>query len=715
MSTLSSQSLASTTPDVPTFFHAPQSVVVFGASDSPDKVGGRPIHYLMSMGYTGRIFPINPGRQVVQGLAAYPNIAALPEVPEVAVIAVGGARAVDAVAQAAAAGTMGCVILASGFAEAHDEQGIAWQEEMVATSRAAGMRLVGPNSQGLANFGTGAVLSFSTMFTECPPQDGAVAIVSQSGGMCAVPYGLLRERGIGVRYVHGTGNDSDVTTAEMISAVLEDPEVRIVLTYVEGVADVAAFERAARRALERGVPIVALVGGRSAEGARAAASHTGSLASDRVVIDAFMARLGIRRVDSMTELVESVEVYLQGGKVTGTELSVITNGGGVCVISSDHASTYGLPLATFSPETEAAITATLPAFASPTNPVDITGALLSDSSLVRKVLDCVQVGVDGDVFMISIPVSGRGYDIEEFASAAADFVARMKAPLVVVTPQPRIAALYRAHGLPVYEDEGHAIRALAGYVHHDRQRKVAATMSSLDLRQPAAQGSVLLNEADSLAVLAPVGDVVDHVLTNDAASAAAAYEQFGGRRVVLKGCTTSVSHKSDFGLVELGLESAEEVRAAADRILAAMEKHGFVADGLLVEAMEAGAFEVMVGAHRDATYGAVVIVGAGGKYIEAVPDFATLLPPFGREEVAMAIKGLRLAPLLEGVRGEEPVDIDAWVDLAVSVGDLMVAKDSVIESLDANPVLLVRDVGGTRAVIADAVVVQRQPPGAGPW
>jgi acyl-CoA synthetase (NDP forming) len=426
-----------------------------------------------------------------------------------------------------------------------------------------------------------------------------------------------------------------------------------------------------------------------------------------------MKRLGIRRVDSMTELVESAELYLQGGEVTGPELTVITNGGGVCVISSDHAGTYGLPLATFSAETEAAITAALPTFASPTNPVDITGALLSDSSLVRKVLDCVQVGIDGDVFMISIPVSGRGYDIDEFALAAADFVARMKAPLVVVTPQPRVAALYRAHGLPVYEDEGHAIRALAGYVHHDQQRKAAATMSSLDLRSPR-QGSVLLNEADSLAVLASIGDVVDHLLTHDAPSAADAFEKFGGRRVVVKGCTTSVSHKSDFGLVELGLSTADEVRSAAERILAAMKEHNFVIDGLLVEPLEMGVFEVMVGAHRDATYGAVVMVGAGGKYIEAVPDFATLLPPFGKEDAAKAIEGLRLAPLLEGVRGEEPVDIGAWVDLAVSIGDLMVAPDSAIESLDANPVLLVRDAAKTRAVIADAVVVQRETAGAVP-
>lgn len=693
------------TPAAPTFFHEPRSVAVFGASDNPDKVGGRPVQYLKSLGFRGAIYPINPARPAVQGLTAYPNVAALPEVPEVAVVAISGAGAVDAVAQCAAAGVKGCVILASGFSEAHDAQGIAWQEEIVATARQTGMRLVGPNAQGLANFGSGAVLSFSTMFTESPPADGPVAIVSQSGGMCAVPYGLLRERGVGVRYVHGTGNDCDVSTAEMISAVLDDPEVRVVLTYVEGIADVAAFERAAHKALERDVPIVALVGGRSADGARAAQSHTGSLASDRIVIDAFMTRLGVRRVDTMTELVESAEIYLQGGEVTGPELGIITNGGGVCVISSDHASTYGLPLATFSTSTEAAITAVLPTFASPRNPVDITGALLSDSTLIRQVLDCVEVGTDGDVFMISVPVSGRGYDVDEFASAAADFVARLRAPLAVVTPQPRVAALYRAKGLPVYEDEAHAIRALAGYVHHHELRKAAAGSRPLDLRPPATEPTRLLNEAKSLGVLRGRGDVVAHVLVASAAEAAETFLSFGGGPVVVKGCTTSVSHKSDFGLVELGAATAEDTLAAAERILVAMEKHEFEVDGLLIEAMVDGSFEVMVGAHRDTSYGAVVIVGAGGKYIEAMPDFATLLPPFGREEVVKAIQGLRIAPLLRGVRGDEAVDIGSWVDLAVAVGDLMVAEDSTIESLDANPVLLVREDGGTRAVVADAVVV----------
>ena len=690
-------------------FHDPASVAVIGASDNTDKHGGRPLHYLRTLGYAGRIYPVNPARDTVQGLPAYPSVAALPEVPEVAVIAVSGAMTVDAVRQCAAAGVKGCMIITSGFAETSDPAGAEMQAEMVRIAGAAGMRLVGPNAQGLANFGTGTVLTFSTMVIEAPPQDGPVALVSQSGGMSAIPYGLLRDRGVGVRYFHGTGNDSDVSVAELLTAVIEDPAIKVVCTYLEGIADPAAFEVAARRSLELGVPIVALMGGRTSAGARAAASHTGSLANEGVVVDAFLARLGVRRVASMTELVEAVDLYLVGAQVTGDRLAIVSNSGGSCVLASDYVSENGLTMAVWDARTEDAVRAALPTFASARNPVDITGALLTDSKLVRRALDQIDADSGADAFVVSLPVSGRGYDVPEFASAVADFAARVDRPLALVTPQPRAAALYRAAGLAVYADEAAAVRSLAGYLRHHGLRERAASAGALDLRRPSDGPTATLNEADSLALLAARADVVDHVLTTDPAAAGLAFASFGGGRVVVKGCTTSVSHKSDYGLVELGCTTVNETAAAAARIVDAMQRHGFVNEGLLVEPMLDGAFEVLVGGHRDTSLGAIVIVGAGGKYVEAVPDFATLLPPFGRAEALAAIASLRMAPLFAGVRGEEPVDVAAWADLAVAVGELMTAADSVIESLDANPVLLVRDGAATRAVVADAVVVAREP------
>lgn len=691
--------------------HHPRSVAVFGASDSVDKVGGRPIHFLKSFGFDGDVFPINPARATVQGLPAYPDVASLPSVPDVTVIAVPGQKAVDAVRQSAAAGVKGCVVLASGFAETHEPEGRAMQEEMVALAKASGMRLVGPNAHGLANFGSGAVLSFSTMFLQIEPMDGPVALISQSGAMSAIAYGLLRHRGIGIRYVHGTGNDADTSASELVAAAATDPELRLILLYIEGIADANAFERAASASVAHGVPIVALVGGSSADGARAAQSHTGSLASEKVVVEAFLEKLGVRTVRSMTELADCVQLYLNdtGAEVTGDRLAIVSNSGGVCVLASDHASTYGLPLATLDDRTKHALADALPSFASWANPIDITGMLLKDSSLVRRVLDCFTEDSGPDVFLLSLPVAGRGYNVDEFASAARVFARRIRRPFVVVSPQPEVAGLFRSKGLTVYGDDDDALRSLSGYLRHRRAIAAARDRGPVDLRRPAER-SPLLNEHDSLTILERCGDVVEHVLVDDATGAVEAFDALGRRPVVVKGCTTAVSHKSDLGLVRLGCETGHDVAAAARDILAAMKDHDLKVDGLLVEPMLDAAFEVMVGAHRDPSLGAVVMLGAGGKYIEAVPDFATLVPPFGRQEVETAIRSLRMAPLLDGVRGEPPTDVTAWVDLVIGVGELMTDRDGQVDSLDANPVLLVRDHGGTRAVVADAVVVARTAP-----
>lgn len=203
---------------------APASIAIVGASDNPDKIGGRPIHYMRRHGYAGTLYPINPQRAEVQGERAWPDLDALPAAPDLAIVAVAGEQAVLAVDRCAALGVSAAIVISAGFSET-GEAGRRTQDAMTARARAAGMRIVGPNSQGLANFGNGAITSFSTMFLEVEPQDGPVAVISQSGGMCAMVYGLLRQRGVGVRHVHATGNEADVTVAELACAVLRDPEV----------------------------------------------------------------------------------------------------------------------------------------------------------------------------------------------------------------------------------------------------------------------------------------------------------------------------------------------------------------------------------------------------------------------------------------------------------------------------------------------------------
>ena len=679
----------------------PASVAVIGASENPDKIGGRPVDYLARFGFRGRVFPINPNRAELQGLRSFPNLAALPEQPDVAIIAVPGAQAVAAVEDCAAAGVKVAIMMASGFGETAG--GKAQERDMAAAARARGLRLVGPNSQGLANFATGAVLSFSSMYIEAPPQDGPVAIISQSGAMSVVPYGILRGRGIGVRHSHATGNDCDVTACELAVAVAADPGLRVLLLYLEGITDPHHLADVARVAHARDLPVIALKPGRTAAGQAAAQSHTGALANEDRVVDAFMQRHGIRRVRDMAEMVDAVELYLKGWTPRGRRLVVISNSGATCVMAADAATAAGMPMAELSGATQAGLRGVLPSFAATANPVDITAALLTNSALFSQILPVLARDPAADAFLIGVPVAGAAYDVPVFARDAAAFAAETGKPLVIAAPQPMVAGHFKAAGLPVFAYETQAVAALDGFIrHHElieaaRGRPIAAAPHAA----PAGEER-LLNEADSLRRLAAAGvPVMPHRLCWTEAEAVEALAALGGP-VVVKGCSADVAHKSEHGLVRLNLADAAAVRAAFAACRDALEAGGFRFDGVLVAPMLRGRREMLIGAHHDPVFGPVVVVGDGGKYVEALPDTALLLPPFGAADVLAALDTLRIAPVLHGVRGEPPVDLPALAAAAVAVGRLML-DDPAIVSLDVNPLLV--GSAGEGATALDAVII----------
>lgn len=694
------------------FFHDPGAVAIVGASDDPDKIGGRPLRYLRQFGYRGTVFPINRSRPEVQGVPTSASLEDLPIAPDVAVIAVAGRAAVEAVEQSAALGVRGCVILASGFTETGQREGRELQRRMDAAAAATGMRVIGPNTQGLANFATGAVLGFSTMFLEEPPADGPIGIVSQSGAMCSVTYGLLRRRGLGVRYADASGNDADVTVGELVQLVVSDPEVRLVLCYLEDVRDPQHLEQAAELAAKRDVPLVALMGGRSNAGKRAAASHTGAIANEHRIVDAFFERAGIWRARSVNDLLAATELYLRGWEPRGRRLAVASNSGAACVLAADAAADHDLVMAELAPSTIAALEADLPAFAAKRNPVDVTAALLTDSSLVGKVLAPMADDPGVDVCLLAIPVSGRGYDYERFAADAADFAAKAGKPLVVTTPQAPVAASFVGAGCIVFEEEYAAVGALAQFVAHAERRGRARLRRRRIVRRRPQEAHRMLNEAQSLDLLRSLHvPVVPHVLCADVAAVVDAFEQFGAP-VVVKGCTPDVTHKSDLGLVHLGLVDATAVAAAARACLQKMADAAVGSAGVLVAPMESGLREALLGAHLDPVFGPVVALGAGGKYVEAVPDVVLLLPPFDEEEALRAIWSLRWAPLLRGTRGEAAATVEAWAHAAVLLGDAMADPCAAIESVDANPLLLRGR--GSGVVVLDAVVQLGEPDASAP-
>lgn len=691
-------------------FLSPKSVAIIGASNEVNKVGGRPLHYLKDYKFAGPIYPINPGRPEVQGVKAYKDLASLPEVPDLALVVIPGDAAVAAVKDCAQRGVKAVICITSGFGETGDPAGVAKQAEMVAAARAAGMRLVGPNTQGLANFANGAICSFSTFFTSLRPKDGPIAVVSQSGAMSAIPIGLLHERGIGCRYSLASGNDAEVNVLELATAVACDPDIKLLLLYLEGIPRPDLLATLAETAHKNGVMVVALKSGRTSAGQRAAASHTGALANEDRVVDAALRRVGIWRARNIADLVSAAELYLKGWKPSGRRFVTISGSGATGVMSADAATFAGLEVVRFAPDTRARLDKILPSFASAANPIDLTAALLSNNGLLGQILPVIADADAADLFKVDMPVGGPGYDMARFAGDIAGFSKATGKPVVVAGWQGDIPATYRAAGVPVFPLEAEAIDALAQFVEHheivDRAKALPSPKWTAHDASRAQRKTRTLNEAESLERLTRAGlSVVPYHLCISAQQAATAWRNLGGM-VAVKGCSADLPHKSEHGLVRLGLDNEDAIKTAYREMEAAIARAGGRFDGVIVARMVKGRREMMIGAHRDQFFGPVVVVGEGGKYVEAMPDVALLIPPFKQADAIAALDGLRSARILDGVRGEAPMDKSAMADAAVKVAELM-AKDPTIASLDMNPIMLLDK--GTGYAMVDAVIEVYEP------
>jgi acyl-CoA synthetase (NDP forming) len=695
----------------------PRSIAVVGATEDRNRVGGRPLHYLRRFGFAGAVYPINPRRETIQGWRAYAALADLPEAPDVAIVAVGGDHVPDVLRQCAARGVRSAVVMSSGFGETGAE-GARRQAELVAEARALGLRLVGPNAQGVASFHTGAVLNFSTMFMEVPPQDGPVAIVSQSGAASVMPYALLRERGIGVRYVVASGNDADVSVSELALAAAADPEVRVLLLYIESLADPATLAEAARLARARGAAVVALKAGRSAHGRKAAASHTGAMVNDDALVGAFLERHGIWRAEDVHGLVNAVELYLASGLTPAERLVVMSHSGAVGVVCADSAERLGLPLAELERGTVQALARIMPGFATAQNPVDLTASLLSDGSMFGRTLEALAADPQADQFLVGVPVAGEGYDLAGMAADTARFLRTTGKPVAVSAPQASVRAAFRAAGVPVFAHETDALSALHQVSRHAllaaaaARRDVAAThpdslaavsgIGRLVVSVSEPQRCATLSEAASLAHLAAAGlPVAPHHLCHSPREALSAFRTLGPD-VVLKACSPTLPHKSEHGLVFLDLRDEDAVLRAYETCVARVRALGHELEGVLVAQRVRGQREFALGVRQDPVFGTAVMVSDGGKYVEALRDFAVLLHPFAEEDVLARLAQLRIAPLLAGVRGEPPVDLRVVARSAVALANFAAAQSDRIASIDVNP--LIAGAAGSGGWAVDAVI-----------
>jgi acyl-CoA synthetase (NDP forming) len=485
-------------------------------------------------------------------------------------------------------------------------------------------------------------------------------------------------------------------------AVLQDPEVTLLLLYIESIRNADMLAEAAAVARRRGVPIVAVKTGRTVRGQQAARSHTAALANDDRTVDAFFARHGIWRVDDIHQLVSASELYLKGWRPQQRKLVVVSNSGASCVMAADSAHALGIELATLPEATVKTLAALLPPFATAVNPIDITAALLSDSGLFGRILSVLAEDSDADLYLIAIPVAGVGYDVPMFARDAADFMSRTGKAVVVAAPQESVANQFRAAGVPSFANQTEAMTALAQIAGHAELMRPghAAHREKTAIAVPRGEGQ-FLDEAESLAWLHAHGmPTVAHRRCRSVQDAQDAHREFGGP-VAIKGCAKAVPHKSEHGLVSLNVSSADDIAAAFARLKSTLDALGVEGD-ILVAPMIAGRIEVLLGAKIDPMFGPVVIVGDGGKYVEVYGDVQLLIPPVTFDDVRAAVRRLRIAPFFEGVRGEPELDLEALCVAAVRLSEIMASSRDQIASIDLNPVMV--GVRGEGVTIVDAVI-----------
>ena len=443
--------------------------------------------------------------------------------------------------------------------------------------------------------------------------------------------------------------------------------------------------------------IVALKAGRTASGQKAASTHTGALASEDRVVDAFFERHGIWRAADPQELVRAAELYVSGRRPRGKRLVFISNSGASCVMAADYAELHRIPLAAISDGAKARLKEALPAFAALENPVDVTGALLGNSKLLGAVLPIIGDDAQSDVAVLGLPVAGAGYDIPRFAADLASFGERYGHAVAVAAPQAAVRAEFTKAGIATFSREGEAMDALAQVADH---AALLARPASPFLQIKTGAGR-FLNEAESLAMLAKAGlPVVEHRLCRDEPEVETAARALGAELVV-KACSRDLPHKSDHGLVAIGVvDPVAEFRRQRERCLAL----GASFEGVIVAKRARGGRELALGARIDPNFGPLVLVGDGGVYLEALKDFRLLMPPFGEEEVLGKIEELHVAPLLRAQRGQPARDVRAYARMAVKLGDALISWGGTVSSVDINPVMVFE----TGALALDALVESRK-------
>lgn len=685
----------------------PRSVAILGASDDATRISGRPVRYLIEGGFKGNVYPVNPNRETVQGLKAYKSLADVPETPDVALLAVPSSLTEQAVRECVEKGVKGAVIFSAGYAES-GEDGFAIQARISDIAQKGGLRLLGPNCLGIFNPQIGFYGTFTQSLDKEMPFPGPLGIISQSGAYGSHIAYLARKRGIGINYWITTGNEADIDVAESLEWMATQPDIKVIMAYVEGVRDGARFRRALASARENGKPIVMMKVGRSEIGARAASSHTASLAGSDAIYDALFRQYGVHRATTTEEQIDVAYACARGIFPKGNKLGVVTLSGGAGVLISDAAERNGLDVAPMPVSAQKTLKDLLP-FATVVNPVDTTAQALNDMNLLAKNIEVIleQGGYDALIGFFTTVPNTRTLSKplrDAIARGCARFPDRLIALQMIADPD--VVAEYEKAGFLVFEDSDRAVAALAALSRFGRSLSRTGVETRVAPAAPIGKGALSERAAKDLLTRAGI-PFLDERVAGDAAAAGAAADEIG-YPVVLKIVSPDIEHKTEIGGVMVGVADRKAAEAGYATLIERAAKHRPDAriEGVLVAPMAKKGVEVIVGVSRDPVFGPAVMFGLGGVHVEVLKDVTFRLAPFGREEAMRMIDEIRGRALLSGVRGAPASDIGALADLLVRISEFAAAHAEDIETVDLNPVVAWPK--GEGVVALDALVVPRQ-------
>lgn len=702
----------------------PRSVAIIGASDRSS--WSRRIHDALTLtGYPGTVYYVNPRGGTAHGATLYRSLADTGARPDLVYIMTPAGAAQAAVAEAGQLGVPAGVILSSGFAEAGAD-GVREQQRLAEVAREHGMILLGPNTLGFVN--PAGQLALMPMQPGDPLSAGAIGVVSQSGNMAVQLMNLARSFDIGLSVLASTGNEISVSVADVIGYLAGDPATKAIAVFLESVRDPAAFRLACRRAGQAGKPVIVLKAGRSEAGARAALAHTGTLVGDDAVISAVFAASGVIRVEAMEDLLTTADAFVRSGPVRGRNLAVVTLSGGACDVAADRADELGLRYPEFTEATLSRLRGLLPSYATPQNPLDVTGAAVADPALFAAALAVVAAdpGVDVTVAVGEIehhaPDSAWGLDSITAMTGAA---ARAPGPVIfanttIHTITGPVREIRQRLGVPsVFGGLDRVVAAVARIADWSARAAAASQATSEDAGlTPAGLTPAELTPAElpapaigvwaedtcrellvSHGILVVPGTVA--ATPEDAAAAAA---RLGGP-AALKIVSPDIVHKSDVGGVALGSTGYDQALAAAQRMLrdVAERAPGARLHGILVSPLREDGHDMFAGVVNDPQWGQVLALGLGGVWAEVLGDVRRLALPCTRADIEAAVRSLRAAPVLLGRRGTAAVDLAQLVDTIARLAELSLRLGPELAAFEVNPLR----VSPGRAEALDATVIWR--------